>query len=72
MIGDAWDVRAARKLSEMNLITIQEVLTPIKKQNVWNITDRVILLQWLLLKTLMLLKPLVNDQDLNNGLLSTI
>lgn len=41
MIGDAWDVRAVRKLSEMGLLLVEPVIsTTAGKSNRWNITDK--------------------------------
>lgn len=41
LIGDAWDIRAMRKLTEWGLISVNEVLMPTgMKTNLWHITQK--------------------------------
>lgn len=39
MIGDAWDIRAVRKLQEYGLISVIS-REDARKPNIWNITDK--------------------------------
>lgn len=41
MIGDAWDVRAVRKLCEAGLLTVKDSTLPNgMRSNIWNITTK--------------------------------